>query len=246
MRIFKESMLLTTNLIDIHKEFHLYAMINLLQDLAARHADDLGFGWNFMNANNWFWVLIRLRIDILQHPKWKEKLIVETWPKEHDMISSYRDFVFTDLEGNELIRASTAWIVLDRETRRPIRMSTVFSQQRPLVRRDAINEPLNKILIPKEKFLLRKLKVLYTDLDMNLHMNNANYVRKILDAYELDFLQKHHAKQLILNFLKETVYGQTLNVYLHNSLQEKIHYLSLETQGQTCLFAQIKWEKIQK
>ena len=244
MQPYSEEFIIRTNYVDIHRELHLYTLVNILQDLAARHADKLDFGWEFMNRNNWFWVLIRLRIDILRHPQWKEKINIQTWPKGYDALASYRDFIFTDIHGQEIIKATTSWIVLDRDSRRPVRMSMVFSQEHKLIEKHAIKEPAPKIKIPTEKNLLHSLKVLYTDLDMNLHMNNANYVRKILDAYPLDFLKSHHPKQLILNFLKETFHNDQLDIYLHNDMEDSVHYLSLVNgDGQASLFARILWEE---
>ncbi len=244
MQPYSEKFIVRTHYVDIHRELHLYSLVNMLQDLAARHADTLGFGWDFLNKHNWFWVLIRLRIDIVRHPMWKEEIQVETWPKGHDAVASYRDFLFTDAQGQEVIKATTSWIVLDRETRRPVRMSEVFKDVRPLIKKHAIEEPAPKIRLGQDKKLLHSLKVLYTDLDMNLHMNNANYVRKILDAYPLDFLKTHHPKQLILNFLKETFHDDKLDIYLHNAIEDRVHYLSLVNgSSQASLFAQIQWEE---
>ncbi len=244
MQVYTETFVVRTNFVDIHKELHLYSLVNMLQDLAARHADTLGFGWDFLSKHSWFWVLTRLRIDILRHPQWKEKITVRTWPKGHDALSSYRDFIFYDAQDNPVIKATTTWIVLDRQTRRPVRMSQVFTEQLNLNKENAIDQPAPKIRLPQDKHLISQLKVLYTDLDMNLHMNNANYVRKILDAYPLDFLKTHHPSQLILNFLKETFHDETLHIFLHNSMKEKVHYLSLvKDQQQSSLSAQIVWEE---
>ena len=215
----------------------------MLQDYAARHADKLSLGWEQMSKQEWFWVLIRLRLDILRHPVWKEEITVQTWPKGADTLVSYRDFIFTDQQGDSLIKATTSWIVLDRQNRRPQRMEKVLSDNPPILRKHAIQEPAPKIKLPKDKTLLSMQQVFFTDLDMNLHMNNANYVRKILDAYPLDFLKSHHPKQLILNFLRETFHGDTLNIYLHNEINDAVHYVSIVNgQGQSSLSAQIVWE----
>ncbi len=244
MQPYTEKFIVRTNYVDIHRELHLYYLVNMLQDLAARHADKLGFGWDFLSKHGWFWVLIRLRIDILRPPVWKEEIQVETWPKGYDALASYRDFIFTNAQGQEVIKATTSWIVLDRETRRPVRMSQVFKEQVHAVQKHAIEDPAPKIKIPQDKKLLRSLKVLYTDLDMNLHTNNANYIRKILDAYPLDFLKAHHPRQLILNFLKETFHNDRLDVYLHGNIEDTTHHLSLVNgNGQSTLFAQILWEE---
>jgi len=242
---YKEELIVKTHFVDIHKEFHLYSLVNILQDLAARNADELGFGWDYINPRGWFWALLRLHIKITRHPRWKERIIMQTWPKNHEGVVAYRDFLFTDLSGNPLIAASSAWIVLDRQTRRPVRMSQVFTQHREFVDKHAIETPPPKIVPPHEKHPLKTLKVLFTDLDMNLHMNNANYVRKILDAYPLDFLKQHHVTEVVLNYLKETFFDDEITVFLHNQLSDREHFLSIENgNSQSALFARFVWEKV--
>jgi hypothetical protein len=56
------------------KSLGLFALLNLLQDAAALHADELGFGYDEMVRKKTFWVLTRQKLEMQTWPKWKERV----------------------------------------------------------------------------------------------------------------------------------------------------------------------------
>ena len=47
------------------------------------------------------------------------------------------------------------------------------------------------------------IPVRYSDLDLNNHVNNASYVRWMLDSYPIEFHRRHRIHSLLVNFLAE-------------------------------------------
>ena len=63
-----------------------------------------------------------MRIKIDHYPVWDDRVRVETWHRGMERIFGLRDFRVESISGDTLGMASTAWLILDSKTRRPIRI----------------------------------------------------------------------------------------------------------------------------
>lgn len=245
-RIWKDKFTVKTYEVNLFQELDIVRLLDRLQDAASRHAETLGFGWEDMQDKEYFWVLSRFVVEIDRVPKWNDKLILHSWPKDFNKLAAYRDFeIFDEAEKNILIKATSMWMVLNSETHRPTNMMEVITDDRHTNNRIAIEEKPARIRLPKEKNLLGSAQISINDLDMNKHANNVAYVRKLKDAYSLQFVENHKIKRIELNFTKEALYGQKLQVYIHNSLEENTHFLSIgDEAGDLYLAAKFEWFKI--
>ena len=50
-------------------------------------------------------------------------------------------------------------------------------------------------------------KVKYSDLDINMHVNNARYLNWITDSYPMEFLRRNYPVEIEVNYLSETTPG---------------------------------------
>ncbi len=96
-------------------------MANFFQEMAYHHANQLGFGYDDLKEKQTFWVLSRMKIRIDQYPVWDDKVSVETWHRGMERLFGLRDFRVMDQSGKILGKATTAWLILDSQTRRPVR-----------------------------------------------------------------------------------------------------------------------------
>ena len=90
-----------------------------LQEVAAQHAEQLGFGFARLNKINSHWVLSNFRIEINRLPKWNNEITIKTWPSGHTRLIATREFVGSDQNGFELFRAGSQWMILDKDSSRP-------------------------------------------------------------------------------------------------------------------------------
>ena len=56
------------------------AVLDLFQDAAGQHAEEIGVGFKAMLERSYLWVLTRIKFKILSCPKSYQKVIVKTWP----------------------------------------------------------------------------------------------------------------------------------------------------------------------
>ena len=94
------------------------SLMQHLQEVASAHAEQLGFGYDWMNGINGYWVLSNLRVEITQLPKLNDEVTIETWPSGYTWAIATREFIGKDQSGRELFKASSEWMVLNKQNNR--------------------------------------------------------------------------------------------------------------------------------
>ncbi len=197
---------------DFKNKVKLTSVCNFLQEIAGMHSDALHWSILDLLKNGQSWVLSRLKIKILKYPKWLDEVVVETWPVRIDGLLCYRDFKIYNTSGELLMIASSAWLVIDFKTKRLVRPSNIISFD-DFVPDSVFDTPLQKLKINIDNPITKQIQVQYSDLDMNQHVNNVKYVKWVIDACELDFIENHIIESIEINFLKEAKYNDTIVVH---------------------------------
>jgi len=195
--------------------------MNLAQEAAGLHAVHLGFGYDDLIVNNTAWILSRVHIEFLDTPKWRENITLITWHKGLNRLFYLRDFVLTDGNGKERVKATTSWLVLNLETRRLVRDPQLM-EEGTVNLENAIETPADKVQLPKdvEPVLAFEHVVGYSDVDMNGHANNAMYMQWAMDAVDYDIASARPVRELTINFNHETKAGDSVALYRYVVEQE--------------------------
>jgi len=181
-----------------------------MQEAAYCHAEHFGLGHTHLSPLNMAWVLARMRIEVSGLPRWGAQVKLRTWPSGRDRLFYHRDFEITDGHGNLLLRASTAWFVIDykkRERIQPDWWTTCDLPIGPRVFRSKLGR-LQTCSCERGE----TVAVNYGDLDQNGHVSNIRYVEWILNHLPLEFHQSHVIQSLEVNYLAEAVYGHTVSI----------------------------------
>jgi len=197
------------------------SFMNLAQEAAGLHAVHLGFGYDDLIVNNTAWILSRVHIEFLDTPKWRENITLITWHKGLNRLFYLRDFVLTDGNGKERVKATTSWLVLNLETRRLVRDPQLM-EEGTVNLENAIETPADKVQLPKdvEPVLAFEHVVGYSDVDMNGHANNAMYMQWAMDAVDYDIASARPVRELTINFNHETKAGDSVALYRYVVEQE--------------------------
>lgn len=197
------------------------SFMNLAQEAAGLHAVHLGFGYDDLIVNNTAWILSRVHIEFLDTPKWRENITLTTWHKGLNRLFYLRDFIFTDENGKERVKATTSWLVLNLETRRLVRDPQLM-EEGTVNLENAIETPADKVQLPKdvEPVLAFEHVVGYSDVDMNGHANNAMYMQWAMDAVDYDIASARPVRELTINFNHETKAGDSVALYRYVVEQE--------------------------
>ena len=196
-----------------------HSLLNYFEEAAQQHARELGFGYEQLKEQQRFWVLSRLEAVVDRSPRWGEKVTIETWPKSVSRLFAIRDFFIYDGQndngdGQPLVRATSAWLLMDAKAGRPLRPEK-YLPQGPLLdnaKKSALDEVPGKIGFDEDgPEVVSTVAVQYSDLDVNDHVNNSVYLRWIDDAVRKES-QDRELLRLELNFLKEASLPMTLEI----------------------------------
>jgi medium-chain acyl-[acyl-carrier-protein] hydrolase len=167
---------------DQNGKLTLQALFHFLQECAWDNARMNDFGFEYLEKQNAFWVLSRIFVQINEYPEWKDEIEIKTWPKGVDGFFAIRDFQIK--KGDKIIgNATSYWLILDKDSKRPKRLDDFNFVHENFVKEEAIKQNLGKLLYKGDLKELDRRKVYQSDLDVNKHVNNATYVRWILDSF---------------------------------------------------------------
>lgn len=189
-------------------------LFQFFQEAASNHATELGAGYDFLQEQGVFWALSRVKIEIARLPVWRDEITLTTWPKGVDKIFAVRDFRMTDREGGVLVRGTSYWLLVDIEKMRPRRVDGL-ARSLPLNENEhALQESLGKIAVPDGLEVRYERKVMASDLDVNNHVNNTEYIRWITDALARNEGTIQTIRNLQVNYLEEARLGEVMVFYV--------------------------------
>jgi acyl-ACP thioesterase len=185
-------------------------IFQFFQEAAGKHATHLGVGYETLRGLGLFWVLSRVKVEISKLPAWGDEVTLTTWPKGVDRLFALRDFRLSDRDGNEIVRGTSCWLLVDAEKMRPRRIDSI-PRSFPLNDKEhALQESLDKIPVPAGLDIRYERRVMTSDLDVNNHVNNTEYVRWITDCLETGDGPASSIRTLQISYLEEAKLGETM------------------------------------
>ena len=190
------------------------SFMNYAQEAAGNHAVYLGFGYDDLIASNTAWILSRVHVVFTDTPKWKDRITLATWHKGLERLFFLRDFILTDGQGRERVKATTSWLVLNLETRRLVRDPKLM-EEGTVCAENVLETPADKVVMPKDVEAEHVMDhvVAYSDVDMNAHANNAMYMQWAMDAVDYDIASTRPVKEFTINFNHETKPGDKVEIH---------------------------------
>lgn len=183
-------------------------LMHVFQDAAAVHATMLGYGFDVLIENNYIWVLNKLRFKVFGSVQKNYTYHLKTFPRAKKGVSYFRDYYIYDDNDQLIIAAMSNWCVINFESRRIERSAFDFTGN--LITETAFKEGIPKIKFSDEGLvLIGEHIVTIDDLDENRHVNNCRYVEFV------EGLIDGH-RDFTINFVKETMLGETIKLYRGN------------------------------
>lgn len=195
--------------LDCNAELHFGALLDFLQDIAGEDAVRRGFGVEQLLPRGLTWMLSRYRIELNRVVGMGECLQIRTWPSKHKGLSACREFEI--LSYNELIGvASTAWMLIDLETRRPVRPHDRLGEV-SLIDQLVFSEPLAALKFSDPLEPPIHFRVRYGDLDLNRHVNNRVFYEWAVEALPPQVRSDFQLQQVNINYLAEALAGEEVS-----------------------------------
>jgi len=189
------------------------SIFSFFQEGAISHAADLGVGMDMLENSGQAWILSRLSIFVERRPFFGEEIRVSTWPRGREKLFAYRDYDIRDSSGAAVVRGRAAWLIIDIERRRPLRIEPILHLLPPNDGIDAF--PAGPAGLGSRENLVNKMKraALYSDIDYFGHVNNARYVQWIQDVTDTDVLTAADQIRLDINYISEVRPGEEVELW---------------------------------
>lgn len=190
----------------------LFALADLLQEIAWRHADSADFGRNLLESKQ-MWVLSRLEIKVFEFPKWGDRIQLFTGGRGAEKLFAFREFLVRDERERVIARAMSSWLLLHTETKRIQRPESVLPASLFDPRKTPDWQP-QKLELLGDLAAEEEVKVRYSDLDLYHHVNNTSYIRWV-ENFAAD--RGVFPSNLSINYLSECVAGEVVGLQFFQS-----------------------------
>ncbi|SER42125.1 acyl-[acyl-carrier-protein] thioesterase [Lachnobacterium bovis] len=168
--------------IDTEKRLTMSALLDYFQNCSINHSEDVGVDLDFLKKENLGWIISSWQIKINKMPKFKDEIIIKTWPYEFKAFYGYRNFLVTNDLGEHLVEANSIWVLLNTDARKPVVDSAKIMEKYKLEPKLEYGDKKRKLKVPTEYEEKDPVKVPSFFIDTNGHMNNVKYVL-LADTY---------------------------------------------------------------
>lgn len=179
------------------------ALFVAMQEGGERHAYALGLGYDAMMERGLFFVLARIHVRFDRAPRCGERIVHTTWPGTSNRFFCPRFHTFTLEDGTPIASAGALWVILDTKERRIVGPKTVSL---PFPDTSDIPAPIDlPTRLPHlgEATAVFERTPVYSDYDINGHVNNTRYIGWLCDALGNPALSDHYLSDLIAGYEKE-------------------------------------------
>ena len=188
------------------------SVLDIFQDIASTHADDMGIGFDDMQAQGVFWAVTRMKYEVVKHPVVHGEYVARTWPHSPSRFSFKRDYSLKDADGELCVKASSEWVLMDVESRQLAKVADHYNGPDNYFDDRSFADKMRKIVdVDMTGTEPYELVPGASDIDVNGHLNNARYAAYVLDALNLGADQV--IKTFQIDYRHEVKAGEPLRLY---------------------------------
>ena len=191
------------------------AILTAMQETAGMHSHILGCGRETLVQKGVVWVLTRCEVQMEKEARMGSRLSIETFPMPLRRWFFPRYFVFRDEEGAQVGAAGTLWVLFDLEKRcmvAPGDVAGAIPDNSDLTPPLGVPGPVPRLTTGGTLESART--PVYSELDVNGHVNNARYADWLCDALGLEVMREYRVKTMRLSYAAEIRPGQAMELRL--------------------------------
>lgn len=242
MALFEETVKIRYSEMDCDLVLKPGAMLQFLQDLASDNAEQLNFGYSYIIKHNLAWFLLKYRLEFDDYPEGIYDLTIKTEPRGYNKMFAYRDFYISH-QGKQIGRATSTWTLVDLATKSMANSAEILASNKYMYLHDKREDDLNygKIRLPEKFDIEKTFEVRFDDLDVNRHVNNANYIVWAIEPLDFDFRRTHKLKIVDMMFKKEITYGHKVLSEVAINGNTTIHAVKNAETGEELFIMNAEW-----
>jgi medium-chain acyl-[acyl-carrier-protein] hydrolase len=214
--VWKEQRAVESYEIDMFGQLRPHVFFGYLLNSAWSHTRGTPYDYRSLSDRNQIWVLAKLQMEIRRPPRWGEQISIETWSKGTDRFYALRDFIIRSSEGEKIASATTAWMVLDKDSYRPQKLESMKDDFPSEPGKVEMQTNLKKVQELEGGADRARFDVHFSDIDVNNHVTATKYLQWMLDSYPLEQHVKKSLKTIEISFVAEAVMGDHVTVWIES------------------------------
>ena len=216
------------------------AILGDLEDIGGIHSNIAGYGILDIPQTKLSWVLLDWKLKIIRRPKYSEKIKIKTWSKNAIKFYTYRDFEVYDENGQVIAIATSKWVLLDIDKEKIVKISDeVLNKYEPELEKSVFDiSEIEKLQEPENYISEVEYTVKKSDIDVNNHMHNLNYLELANEALPEEIYNKQELNNVRINYRKEIKLGET--VKCKYSFENNTHIIVIKSKDKKVIHAIIK------
>ncbi len=216
------------------------AILGDLEDIGGIHSNIAGYGILDIPQTKLSWVLLDWKLKIIIRPKYSEKIKIKTWSKNAIKFYTYRDFEVYDENGQVIAIATSKWVLLDIDKEKIVKISDeVLNKYEPELEKSVFDiSEIEKLQEPENYISEVEYTVKKSDIDVNNHMHNLNYLELANEALPEDVYNEQELNNVRINYKKEIKLGET--VKCKYSFENNTHIIVIKSKDEKVIHAIIK------
>ena len=178
------------------------SILDVFQDVAGVNAEQVpGMTWKELSNAGLFWVVTRIKYEVVETPALHEQVIARTWPLAPTRLGFQRDYTMRKLDGSLLVKCSSDWILMDYKTRSFASARDFYNGPDDFSEEKVFDKKLRKIKTFEPEDEGTQFDVSFVDIDINGHVNNSKYPNFVLNENKHVVLA-HISGKLRMNFIR--------------------------------------------
>ena len=201
--------------VDQDLKLGVYESFNLAQDTVTDYFESFG-GDNIVvkNKDNAVWVVSKAKVHFNKFPSWRDVIKGRCYTTKIKPIRVEVETAFKNIDDEVLFVTNQESCVLDLETRKIRKVNTVSYPEDMEIEQSLTQDGYLKLDVEfTEDDFAYEQKIYSQDIDYSRHVNNAIYVRYIMNALSCDFFNKNKITDFEIHYINESKEGQILKIY---------------------------------
>lgn len=212
------------------------AILDLFQEVAGAHAEELGIGFHPLIEKKMLWVIVRAKYTVIKQPEIHTSVTVKTWPLPPTRLGFRREYLIEDLDGNTLIKGTSDWVLMHSEERKLIPCGDIYPKGYIFCGDKNFEEKTARLRDFEADSGTFTVIPAFCDLDMNGHVNNTKYANFVLNSLNLN--RNEVIETFQTDYHHEVKRDTALNIHIKRDGKE-ILAKGTDTGGENMFFSKI-------
>ncbi len=238
---YKKNHAITYTEVDQEGKLDLISAFNLVQNMMTEYFDSFkSDNLRLKKNNNAIWVVTKTKMHFNKFPEWRDKVKAKCLTTSIKPIRIQLETEIEDKKGESLYVTKQEVCVIDLDTRKPRKISTVDFPDDMEVEESMFQKPYLRL---KEEFekdsYVHKQKIYSSDIDYSRHTNNVSYIKYIVNTLPCKFFEENKITDFEIHYINESKEGEVLAVYKKEK-ENSIEFLIMEDEREIarakCIF----------